>query len=429
VRFSFPLFLVLFGTCVVAQTASRTFEESFPAKERVTLKQNRGPVSVLPSTDGRIRVLTRVDIEARRQEDAEALLAKVMITFDESRDAVTISGGLADIRNWNQNNNRINLTFRNGDKIRDVRKIDIATTIYLPVVPELIVESRFLDVEIDEAVQLTDVVLRTNNVDLRGGNLSGDLKLDARFGRIELGSVGGAVTGKLNNMKLRLRDSGSMDLETRFTEVVASETGDLRVDANNSNYEISTVTGSIEIEDRFGDYAFGTTQDARIRSNNGGFRIETGLDYFCEGRFTKLRMEGLTALYIGDSHNSEFVVDCLGSVEGEGKFTHIKVDRLTGSADLELANGGFRVDELSAEFTGITVSGNFSEVELAPVAGVAYRIVAELDFGTLDVPREVEATRNERERNAIDYAGHSPGAGAGAPTIRVAGNNTDLRIR
>ncbi len=105
-KFNAVLFTVLFASFLGAQTVTKVFDQSYAKVDEVSLKQSRGSVVISPSTDGKIRVVTEMSVEARSKADADAFLAKMGTKVQEMSNRLTVKTGMASIKNWSQNNNR-----------------------------------------------------------------------------------------------------------------------------------------------------------------------------------------------------------------------------------------------------------------------------------------------------------------------------------
>lgn len=420
-----PILLLSFA--LQAQSATKTIDKSFSAKAEVHFQQERGPLTVLPSTDGKIRLLTEMSVEADSKADADLFLSKLETDFEELGTRIKMRLGLVGVKSWNQNNNSSRVTFKDGTKIRNIRNFKLTSRLYLPKTELVWLKTRFEDIEIDEAVQLENLELDLHNANVRGGNIGGDLKLALRFGKVRLGNIGGSVSGNLHNAKVYLDDVGAVVLESRFSQVELKNIKSLDLESHNDRYEIGAITEMLDIDERFGTFIMGKTADGDINSHNGTYEIESGKKYTFNSRFANVEFQQLNELVLRDNHNCDYEIKELKKVRGQGRFTNVDADRLTGSADLELFNGKLFIEDLGAGFTGLEVEGSFFELHTrAPAA--AYRVFAELNFGTADVPDELVAVKSHKEHSKIEMEYKSANSTAESPAIRVKGQNGKLKI-
>ncbi|MEL7160319.1 MAG: hypothetical protein AAFN92_06155 [Bacteroidota bacterium] len=427
-KFSVLLLACLLTSALSAQTATRTIDESFAGKQEVNLKQSHGPLTVQPSTDGQVRVVTRMSVDADEKSEAEAFLAKMEAEFREVGSSLDVSIGIPQIKSWNQNNRKTRVVFKDGTRIRDVENFKLETTLYLPPTDRLGLSIRFEDIRIDENVELRNLKLGLHNADLRGGNLSGNLDVDMRFGSLELGNVGGAVSGNLHNATFELGNTGAVEIDSRFSKIRCGTITTLDFNGHNDRLKLDEVTGKLDIDDRFGNYIIGKTTTGEINSHNGTFDIESGTSYEIEGRFAKVEFSRLEDLEIRNNHNCNYDLDQVDVVEGDGRFTTLDIESLTKKAELDIYNGKLYVDELAPGFREISVDGSFYEVDLDLAGSAEYHVSAELHFGKVSAPRELTVTEDIDEHGEMRYAAKTAGAGADSAVIRVRGRNGQLRV-
>lgn len=427
-KFSALFVIVLLFSGLSAQSVSRTFDKSYANPGEVSIKQSRGPLTILPATDGKVRVVSEMVVEGKTKADAEAFLNKIEAEVKELGSRLSVVIGLQNVRSWNQNQNTMKVVFQDGTKFTGIRNFELSTTVYLPSTQSLKVSTRFERVEVDPSVKIKNLELVLNNSKCRAGDISGDLKLDVRFGELELGNVGGSLTGTTNNVRTEFGNVGDVRLESRFSRHRMGTIKTLDLKSNNDHLEAKSVLGEVEIDDRFGTYTLGSTGNGRINTNNGTFEIESGGEYRIMGRFGNFDFDRIDVLELKDNHNSDYDIKELGSVSGDGRFTTVSADVLSQSAELDLQNGKLRVDEVDPGFRGISVEGQFFEVDINFRKPANYRVFVDLKFGNLRVPDEMVTIKKIKEHSDLEAELKTPNASADSPLIKVKGHNGKLFI-
>jgi len=427
-KFSTVLLTVLFASFLGAQTATKVFDQSYAKVDEVSLKQSRGPLIISPSTDGKIRIVTEMSIDAKSKEEGNAFLTKMQTEVQETSNRLTIKTGVASIKNWNQNNNSIKIVFQDGTRFSGMRNFEVSSTLYLPETQRLELETRFERIQIDPKVKLNDLELKLHNAKLRGGSISGNLEMDVRFGEVELNDIGGSFTGKLHNTRGEFGNVGDVRLESRFSKLRMGILKSLDMDSHNDRLEAKSVTGNVDIEDRFGTYILGSIGNARINTHNGTFEIESGGEYKIEGRFGNFDFDRIDDLILRNNHNCDYDIGELGSISGSGRFTTINADQLGLKAELKLENGHLRVDEVSPKFSGVDVEGAFYEVKLKFRQPSQYRVLVDFRFGNIGLPDDLVTVKKIKEHSKLEMELHTPAVAAHSPVIKVEGQNAKLYI-
>lgn len=427
-KFSLLLTTIFFFSSLAGQSTTRTFDKSYANPGEVSITQSRGPLNILPAKDGKIRVVAEMSVEGKTKADAEAFLDKLETKISETGSRLSVMVGLQNVRSWNQTKHSMKVIFQDGSKFTGIRNFELSTTVYLPATQWLKLFARFERVDIDPSVKIKDLELVLNNSKCRAGDISGDLKLDVRFGELEIGDVAGSLTGTTNNVRTEFGNVGDVRLESRFSRHRMGTLKSLDWTSNNDHLEVESVLGEVDIDDRFGTYTIGSTGNGRIKSNNGTFEIESGGEYKIIGRFGNFDFDRLDVLELMDNNNSDYDIKELGSVSGRGRFTNVIADKLSQRAELDLENGKLRVDEVSPDFRGITVEGRFFEVDINFRKPAVYRVFADLSFGTLRVPDNLLTIKKIKEHSDLEAELKTPNASNDSPIIKVKGQNGKLFI-
>jgi len=422
------LLTLLFGAFLHAQTASKTFDESYEAAAEINIVQSRGPLTILPATDGKVRVVTKMSVEAKKLVDATNLLAKMGSEVTRSSTWLNIRTGMNDVRNWTQRNNRIKVIFKDGDRFDNIRNFDLSTTIYLPPTQKLNLEARFERIQLDPGVKIENLELVLHNGHIRAGSITGNLEMDVRFGEVDLENVGGSLTGSLHNTKGKFGDVGDVRIDTRFSRLRMGTLSSLRITSQNDRLEIKSITGSVDIEDRFGTYLLGTIGDAKIDTNNGTFEIGKGSKYNIEARFGTFEFDRVDNLVLRDNHNSDYDIKTLGSLSGDCRFTDFRADVLLHSVDLRIKNGEFKALDVAPDFKGLEIKGSFYKVDLDVDASTAYQLFIDLNFGDLHLPNDLVTIKKIKDFSELKLEMKTKNATEQSPAIRVSGQNASLYI-
>ncbi len=429
-RFSLLLLLLFLTTTLgAADPYTKTIDQTFAAVQEVAFAQRNGHLEILPATNGKIRLVAQLSINATDEGEAQRFLERAELYATATATTLNLRLALHDITSWITTGSRSVVKFTDGEKIRGVRDFDVRATLYLPPTQLLELASQFSDINIANQVTLNNLTLELNNVDLSGGVVAGDLKVDARFGSIRLESAAGQITGKLNNGRLKIdRGGGNLNLNTRFSDLELGPMQNVELISSNDKVDIETVSGQLQLNERFGKYRLGTTGSADIISSNGDYTVRQGDTYTINGRFTTIDFDEVKVLVLTANSNCTYLAERLDEVRGDGRFTDIRVDRFTGRAELDLTNGEFRVDELAPSFTGIRVDGRFFDVDVRLAGAMPYQAKAKLTFGHFDVPGEMTSRIDKERSNEMEKHFLSKGATAASPTIEVSGTNSSLRI-
>lgn len=364
------LFALLFSSGLFAQTFTKTIERSFEAKKEVAFRQNRGPLLVKKSNDGKVSFKSEIRIDAKLKADAERFFEKVEVDVSEFGDELEIVVGFDQIRRWNQNIKNITVTFKDGTKIKGLSDFKMQSILYLPETQLLQLDSRFDDVKIEEAVVVNALKAKLHSADLEAHHLGANLDLDMSFGKARLKNVAGDVHLKLHNGKVRFGDAQTVELNGRFSEIEMGTVATLRSDSHEGRIEVATILGETDIKARFSDYIIQNAKTVEIVSHEGHFEIQKATDLDLNTRFTDYEIGDIQSLK-SDSHEGRIEVGAVANkVEIASQFTDYKFKNI-GEMKVTAHNGNIILADAkkvvaNSRFTdfGIEKVGNL-EVEQA----------------------------------------------------------------
>lgn len=380
-RCSFILFSFLLCNITIAQTHTRTVDKNFDTKAKVTFKQQRGPLTVKKSPDGKVRFVSEMRVETDSKADAELLFDRLASDLDVSDfgDELTIELGLnrKKIRSWNQTNNNITIKFSDGTKLRGLKNFKMQTILYVPETQGLKLGANFDDVIVEPNVVVNDLSVKLHSANIEAKAIKGDLTLDVSFGRVELGQVGKDATIKLHDSKVKIGNAKNVELDVRFSEVDMGAISSLEANSHEGRVHIKSVKEKSVIDGRFTDYVIEGASDIRIKSHEGNFEIASAKDVILDTRFTDYRI-GNVASFRATSHEGQIEVgNVVGDVDLNTQFTDYEFKKI-GNFEITSHEGNIEI-EAGKQFIGNTrftdfQFGNIESLEVTDAHEGSYTI-------------------------------------------------------
>ncbi len=412
-----------------AQTFNKTIEESYDGKPKVAFSQARGPLQVRTSNDGKVRFVTQIQVEANSQEIANQFFNKFQPQVSETATQLDIELTLKGVKRWNQNNNKITITFKDGSRLRGLSDYKIQTTLYVPATQELALKSRFEDITIEENVTINDLKADLFSADLEAGDLGGSLSLEVKFGKANFGKLGGDARVRMHNSKLKMGNAKEVNLDTRFSDIQMGDILALTSKSHNDRVEGGHIAGDLKVEGQFSSYIFQTVKNAEIKCHNVNFEFESGQNFRVNGKFSDFEIERLESLEAMDSHNDEFEIGTIKDLKAKAQFSTYRIQELSGSIRYTGHSGKFAVRAIQPGFEDIEIDGRFFEVDLTMPSSAPYHVAANLTFGDFQGPENLKFIRQIEKNSQLNYTLKTDNATESSPKVNFEGQNLRVRLR
>jgi len=435
--FSITVFSFFLLNTAISQTHTRVVDKSFDAKGRVTFKQQRGPLTVKKSLDGKVKFTSEMRMETNSKEDAELLFDKLEsdLEISESGDELIIEFGLnrKKIRSWNQTNNDITIKFSDGTKLRGIKNFKMQTILYVPETQGLKLSANFDDVIVEPDVNVNDLNVKLHSANLEANSVKGDLTLDISFGRAELEQVGKDADIKLHDSKVKIGNAKNVVLDVRFSEVEMGAISSLEANSHEGRVHIKSVKEKSIIDGRFTDYVIEGASDIRIKSHEGNFEIASAKDVILDTRFTDYRI-GNIASFKSSSHEGQIEVgEVAGKVELNSQFTNYEFKKI-GDFEITSHEGSVKIEAgkqfiTNTRFTDFQF-GSVESLEITNAHEGSYTIgtIGKLKAKVAFTDFSIEELRESFELSAHEGDTKIRTVGAGLKKIDLSGRFYEVEV-
>jgi len=228
------LFMV-FGFELMGQVQlDRKEVRSFPISDsgQLIVKNRYGFVQCNIWDQDSVKIVIEIMLNAKDDEDAEALLNSIRINYNVFVDMVeseTIFG--ESKQNFIKNYLSKIDPFKNN-------KVDVNYTIYMPSSIDIEIENKFGDVLLDSFTG--DIDLEISYGDLRFDQISGKSDFELNYGKM-VGKHLEDASLDLKNYELRLDSANEIDINSTGSEVKIEVVNSGRVDLNRDEVEIESI--------------------------------------------------------------------------------------------------------------------------------------------------------------------------------------------
>lgn len=225
------------------------------------------------------------------------------------------------------------------------------------------------------------------NMVLELENKFGDITIDRLTSRTEIElQFGSAKIGKL--------ESVNNDLTFKFSDpVIIDELGGGAVILKFSKMNL-TKTGPIEFESQMSNSEIGLMTKADLKVSYGSLRAEE-----------------------------------VESIELSSSMSTIQIDKLHDGGDIKVSYGKFNIENLSKEFSGLTIDAKFTPVELKIEEGAIFELDADTKMSNLFLPSGYEVKDASDIGNNEYFKGKIGGDGTSLPIMKISNQFGKVEIK
>lgn len=409
------------------KTVERTFD--LTKEGRVAVDHRYGLLKVVASKDDKVHLTARIRIQGTDNEEIERALSQFEVDINEFGNQVTIETDLG-IKNWNGRNGRITLTFKNGAKVKGLKKFTVEMLLAVPELQALSLKNKYEDIIIDHDFR-GDVEVSVYDGDFRAQKIGGELEMTVKYGKAFLTDIQNAdIT--LYDSEMELGAAKDVRLSSKYSELTIGDTDNLKIKAYDDKMELGNVRGKLEISDRYSEFRMGSFNTAFFDIYDADLVGKKGKSMTVFGsRYSSFKFGAVEELMVDESYDDKFTFKEVGNFKvSKSRYTEFNVDNLTGAIGL-LASYDDQLDiaSIADSFEGLKVDGKYTKVNMRIPTSVKYKLDAAMTHGNIDYPEDDFESQYYKEKSSIlEVRGQVKGALADAPIIEVRGYDCQIKL-
>ena len=183
-----------------------------------------------------------------------------------------------------------------------------------------------------------------------------------------------------------------LNLTNKFGDVFLNELlGKGNFNISYGNIEINKLMNSdnvININFGKGDIHYIT--GAMVSLKYSDLQVEYAGSLYVDSKFSNLEGIKIISLSLG-FEGGKLDLDNSSVITGKSKFTDLSISHLDKKIDLDIQYGNCDVDQISADFTLVSIRNKYGHVSVNIPSGTSYSLDADLKFCDLDFPDDQAA--------------------------------------
>lgn len=357
--------LLIISSLMAGNTPSREFSKTInkqfnmAANGLVQLSNRHGKIDIKTWDQNNVRVSVKILVDAKSEEDAQAVFERINISFSNSSSNVSAITEIADKKSswwgWGDSSDEFSINYE----------------VFMPASGNLDVTAKYCDVY--------------------AAAIGGAGKFQVKYGNFKLGGLGedSEITLAYGNGSLnRARD---LKVDLAYGNLDVEEASDLTVDVRYGNIGI-VKAGDIISDSRYSNFKLGEIREFRNNGKYDNVVIGFAEEVVCETHYTSVQIDRLSRRMNLDmaygSAKTGKVDASFDEINLNGRYTDFKINMDPGincSLDLSGSYADIRLPSTGVRTSYDSQNGNSHEVRGTMGSGGNSMIKARMSYGGIVV--------------------------------------------
>jgi hypothetical protein len=405
----------------------KTYSWKYEAKDDVRFTFNNYNCDLIIHTWDKSEIEYKMSLDAsfKSEDDADR-----MGSFIEGLDFIKSSGTVTfNNRFWKSRksmNGRGSIELK-GEKTIRYSKFRMKGELWIPKGCNLDLKSKYSGIELEDLDGKSSFKLYNDK--LFGGNINGNIKIEAKYSTLELKNLKD-IEAVLYNVDIEAGDIGSMKVSSKYSKFHAGNAGELDINAYNDKFSFGN-TGDIKFIDKYSDLVTGESGSVEIDCYNSTIIASSMEDFELKSKYSKFKIDKVKDFNIINSYNDNFKIDLLNTLNiTESKYSTYKLDEIVNS--LSIGNGysdKLTILKSGREFKGMKVAGKYLNIQMAIDKGLDYRFKANVNYPNFDINESSMNVKSKiKESSKLEMEAIKGTENESMPEIIINGYNISVRF-
>ncbi|NRB49618.1 MAG: hypothetical protein HRU41_18200 [Saprospiraceae bacterium] len=418
------LCLLVTSACFGQDEQQKTISKVFSGKQKVSVTHRYGPLQVVKSGDGQIKLTATLSARTKEPGDMELLEKQFDLEIVESTNILDIKTNF-EIENWNSRNGIISLKFKDGSRLKQVKDLEIGFLLEVPNLEELSLANKYDEIIIREDIS-TNLNINLYDGRLQTANIDGQLKIATKYSK---GSIGNFTNGELNfyDSDFNLGNAQNVLLTSKYSKLQFSDVGAFTIESYDDKITWTNVKGDISIIDKYSDFVGGSFANGKFELHDSKVTLKDGESLQLKSKYTKFKFGTLQSLSFELSYDDKVEIVSLGSLKSKSKYTDYNIGELKSGLSVNSYDDDFEIERFTGPLQGIDFTGKYSDITLILPESIDYRLEAYAKYGKIQYAESSLQTNYYKEKNdEVEIKGQTKNASDSSPLISI--NSYDGKI-
>jgi hypothetical protein len=427
----FNILLLLCATAFQSQAQEKRFktiEKDFSNIRLMRITHRHGPMDVKPSTDGRVYIAITLSVKAKDDEDFQVVFNHFNVDAREQDGKLRVTTEF-ETSNWNTNNGKSSIRFKDGTKVRNLRDLEISCSLFVPNnMEELFLENKYDEIIVAEKVQPEAI-----RVNLYSGRASlpdvKDLRLDLKYSKVKIGSFKDGYfdvyESDINGGK-----GDKLSLRSKYGKhTFESVTGAIDIDSYEDKIKIGSTDSRIMIRSKYTTFEFGNLQDGLFDLYESNITALNAGNIQFKSKYGNYKFSDVANVVFESSYEDELEAQSANSLVADSKYGKFTFATIKSKVKLKSYEDKLQISSFVGPFEGVEIDGKYTNATLNLKDGIDYQINASMKYGKLEYDEsKLQNSYYKEKGDQLDVKGKTQGANDQSPLIKVSGYECNVYL-
>ena len=405
---------------------TRNYEKVYDAKDIVSLAHRNGPLKVLQSKDGKVKLEATVSMETESESDAQTVFDQFAIQARETTGELNIKTRF-EVENWHSRNGVTSIKFKDGTKVKKIHNLKFDFTLYVPKVQALSLTNKYdaitMNHDFDGDLSIN---LYSGKIDIK--DVKGKLTLEMKYSKGDIGNFGDGDL-QLYDCDLNFGTGKNIQLTSKYSKLEFGDLGSVNMKMYDDKVKMGNINGQLVVSDKYSDFIIGNFQNARMDIYDSDYRMKSGNDLQIKSKYSGYHIEKLNSLDFELSYDDKIEIQELGSFSATSKYTDFVIYTLGTSFTINSYDDKVRIGKMVGPVQEVNFTGKYTDLDLDLPSDTKYNIEAKCTYGKFTYPESDFDFQYYKEKgDKLEFRGKIKGATAESPKISITSYDGKINI-
>ncbi len=418
------LTLALWSMTLTGQ--DKEIRKRFSEVSQVQMDIRYGDLVVSKSSNDEVSLQVLVNVEGKSEESIKQVLDRFNMKTSKAGNRLRINLDF-EVKQWNERNGRMTLTFDDGTRIKDLSQIEVQYFLSVPDLEQLEISTKYKDIEITQNLN-TDLKVNLYTGNLTAQDISGSFSMDCKYGKARIKKTGAADV-KLYDGQLEMGNSGLVQLDSKYSDIEMGSCESLDLLSYEDDFRSRNIQKMLEVDAKYSKIEVGDFQEAQLELYDSNLELGSGSQVKVSSKYGDLKLGILKELAFSLSYDDDISVTELESLDLNSKYSKVDIGRVTKRLRLDSYNDQVDINRFEGNMELLEFNGKYTSLDLGMSSELEFRIKATLTYGDLKFEESAYHIQYLKEKNnQIEFSAKTKGANEQSPLVELVGYDCKIRL-
>lgn len=429
--FAFVSALVMGNSYAPQIEKTKIIKKSFDVNQNTvfSIKNKRGNIHFANVEGNELTIEVTLTVKGKEEEEIQKVLDNYTLMEDDNPNDLNVVGD-DNIDSWTIIKAfftvKNEIKFKNGNKANNIEELSAHMVVYLPTVNTVKVENKYKNISYEQMPCTFDVELYSGK--LKGGDISGQFILDAKYSDINIGNTGNSEID-IYDSEFEGENMEESEFKSKYSEIELGDIQSIELDSYDDKIVVGDVNGELSCEAKYTELEAGSFGYGAFSIYDTDVEVTSGDTLVLDskyGSFESKRVDHITMELYTDKINIKSTKTLKIK---ESKYSKIRIDQLEDNLNIKKSyDDEIEIDGLSKAIQGLVFDGKYTDLEFPIPSNVGYYLSGETKYGTLSLPDDFEYLTRIKESSVLEISGLGNEGNRKSPAIEIKAYDCNISL-